>query len=66
MATVHITFKDGEKKTMTDRGRSGGSYCQTVRYEGAFVIIKDAYGEQTAYPAADIKELRIESTERGW
>lgn len=66
MATVTVTFKDGTTKVHEDRGRAGGSYCQSVRYEGAFVIIRDCWGGETAYPAADIAKLVKEATDRGW
>ena len=59
MADVRITMKDGTVQNMPDNGAPGGSYSQTVRYEGAFVIITDARDNQTAIPAHDVAEVYI-------
>ena len=59
---VIVTMKDGTKREFKDYGRSGGSYSQQIRYETAFLVIVDAYGEQTAIPVADIKEARTSRT----
>ena len=57
MADVTIKFKDGSERRFEDRGAPGGSYSQSVRYEGAFVVVKDAYDNETAFPAADVAEI---------
>lgn len=64
MANVAITMKDGTVRRFEDRGAPGGSYSQTVRYEGAFVIVTDAYGAERAYPAVDIVEVYTEAPRR--
>lgn len=63
MADVTVLFKNGERRELKDNGRPGGSYAQTVRYEGAFVIVTDAWGEETAFPASEINEV-IKSGDR--
>ena len=66
MADVKITFNDGTVVEHKDKGRSGGSYTQTIRYEGVFVIVKDCWGAETSYPAANISKVEKESTQRDW
>ena len=60
MANITITMKDGTVKTYKHEGRAGGSYTKTVRYEGAFVIVRDEWDAETAIPAADVAEVRVE------
>lgn len=55
---VIVKMKDGTKREFKDYGRSGGSYSQTVKYEGVFVIVVDCYGEQTAFPSMDVLEVK--------
>ena len=65
MANIKITMKDGTIKDFPDRGRPGGSYCNSLRYEGVFAIVKDVWGAETAVPAADIAEIKKDSDDRG-
>lgn len=59
MADIKITMKSGEVHDFQHEGRSGGSYTKSVRYEGIFAIVRDEWGKETAFPAADI--LKVES-----
>jgi hypothetical protein len=63
MADITVKMKDGTVRNFEHRGRAGGSYTKTVKYEGAFVIIEDEYYQRTAIPAADVAEV-IESPHR--
>lgn len=65
MSNVTVFLKNGEKREFIERGRLGGSYSNSVRYEGAFVIIQDEWGEETAIPADDVKEIKKEAY-RSW
>lgn len=65
MANITIIMKDGTVKTFKHEGRAGGSYTKTVRYEGAFVIVRDEWDTETAVLAADVAEIRVEP-HRGW
>lgn len=64
MSDVIVRFKDGDEKVFVDRGAPGGSYSNKVLYEGEFVIVEDPYGNKTAYPAEEIKEVYHESERR--
>jgi hypothetical protein len=57
MANITVKMKDGTVKTFPHKGRSGGSWTKTVRYEGAFAIITDEYERETAIPVSDIAEV---------
>lgn len=54
---VEITLKSGVTRVYEEESRPGGSYQSTVRYEGAFVIVTDVWGKETAIPAADIAQV---------
>lgn len=60
--SVIITFKDGTQRQFHEVGRPGGSYTISVKYQDAFVIVTDEYGQTTAFPSADIRQ--VETTER--
>jgi hypothetical protein len=57
MRTVTIKFKDGTMREFIERGRPGGSWSMTVRYEGLFVIVKNEWGLENAFPASDVVEV---------
>jgi hypothetical protein len=59
MAEVFVKMKDGTNRDFRYQGRCGGSYTNSVRYEGAFAIIKDEWGTETVIPADDIAEIKI-------
>lgn len=50
-------MKDGTVKHFPHEIRPGGSWTNTVRYEGAFVIVSDVWGNETAIPAVDVVEV---------
>jgi len=60
VANVAVKKKDGTTREFRHKGRPGGSYTVTVRYEGAFVIVTDEYGREVAIPAVDITEVTTE------
>jgi len=57
MASFVITMKDGTIRRFPHKGRPGGSYTKTIKYEGAMAIITDEYYNRTAIPVSDIKEI---------
>lgn len=62
--TIYLTMKDGTRRTFEDHGAAGGSYCQSMRAEIGFVVIKDAYGKCTWIPSDEIAEIEQASTRR--
>lgn len=64
MADIHVKMKDGTMKNFPHEGRAGGSYTKSIRYEGAFAIIKDEWDSETAIPAADIEEIKVDRPRR--
>lgn len=64
MTSVRITMKDGTINDHKHRGRAGGSYTKSVRYEGAFVVVVDEYRAETAYPASDVAKVEKYDVER--
>lgn len=58
---VTIKMKDGTVREFKERGRAGGSWTQSLKYEGGFAIVVDEWGDQTAIPSADIDELKTQS-----
>lgn len=66
MSKVTVTLKSGEVRVYEDGTRPGGSYSNVVRYEGAFVIVEDQWGERTAFPAADVVQVVIQPPPGRW
>lgn len=66
MSNITVFMKNGETKNFNERGRPGGSWHNSIRYEGQFAIITDEYEKQIAIPAADILELIQDAPRRGW
>lgn len=60
MANIKIKMKDGSIRRFDHEGRPGGSYTKTIKYEGAFAVVTDEWGNQTAVPAADIAEVQVD------
>lgn len=65
MASIYVRMKDGTTRKFEHEGRAGGSYTKSIRYEGCFAIIKDEWGDESAIPAEDILEVKVEE-ERRW
>lgn len=63
---ITITMKDGTKRIFKDEPRAGGSYHKSIRYEGAFAIVKDEYYRETAIPVSDIAEIATDPHDRSW
>lgn len=61
MASVRVKFKDGRDPVEFSGSRPGGSYSSSVRYEGAFAIVTDVWGAETAWPASDILEIHCDN-----
>ena len=57
MPSIQIKFKDGTVKDFPHKGRAGGSYTKTVRYEGEWAIVTDEYGQENAFPSSLIEEV---------
>jgi hypothetical protein len=57
MPSITVKMKDGTRREFPHKGRAGGSWTKTLRYEIGFVVITDEYGNETAIPSADIEEI---------
>lgn len=62
---VTVRMKNGTVKEFKERGRAGGSWSQSLKYEGGFAIIIDEWGDQTAIPSEDIDEIKTSGNRRG-
>lgn len=58
-------MKDGTVREFVERGRPGGSFSNSIKYETGFVVIKDEWGERTSIPTEDIREIK-EDAPRSW
>lgn len=59
MTNITVVMKDGKKREFPHVGRAGGSWTKSVRYEGAFAVIVDEWGNEVAIPASDIREVKV-------
>lgn len=66
MSDIRVKMKDGKTKLFKDEGAPGGSYANKLKYDGAFAIVEDPYGNVTAIPAADIEEIEHDSSRRNF
>jgi hypothetical protein len=66
MSDVTIHFRDGTKKELKEGSRSGGSWTQSVRYEGSAVVIIDVWGNTTAFPLDLVARIETRETRSGW
>lgn len=56
---IEIKMRDGTVREFKHEGRLDDSdYTKLIRYEGAFTIITDEWGNETAIPALDIVEVK--------
>lgn len=53
-----IILKDGTIKEFLHKGRPGGSYTKSLRYEPGFVVITDEYYKETSIPSESISEIK--------
>lgn len=61
---ITVTFRDGTKREFFERGRCGGSYTISVKYDNGFVVIKDEWGSTTAFPAELVSS--VDTKERNY
>ena len=66
MASFTIKMKDGTVREFPHKGRPGGSYTKSIRYEPGFVVIVDEYHNETSIPAPDIAEIKKNAEQYGW
>jgi len=66
MTSITIHMKDGTTREFPHKGRPGGSYTKSIRYEGAFAVVADEYYNETAIPVADIKEVKVTKSHYAW
>jgi hypothetical protein len=59
---IEVEFTDNTRETFEETSRAGGSYCTSMRYDEGFLIIEDAYGNQTVLPEHQIKKIKTWST----
>ncbi len=55
---IVIKFRDGTEREFPDERRSGGSYANSIRYEGSFVVVKDPWDKETAFPVDMVAEVK--------
>ncbi len=66
MTSITIYMKDGTTKEFPHKGRPGGSYTKSIKYESAFAVVVDEYYNETAIPVGDIMEVKVNKTSYGW
>lgn len=64
MSAITIEFRDGTIKHIPEQSRPGGSWTNSVRYEGDFVIVKDVWDATTAYPVDLV--AKVTTNESRW
>lgn len=57
MSNIVVKFRDGSIRPFPEENRGGGSYQNSVKYEGAFVVVTDVWGNTKAFPADLVAEV---------
>jgi hypothetical protein len=57
---------DGTKRDFPSEHRPGGSYTNSVRAEGSFLVVKDVWDKETWFPNDKVERVETEPTRRGW
>lgn len=65
MASIKIKFRDGTEREFRHTGRAGGSYTKSVRYEGSFVVVRDEWDNENAFPQEIVAEVITNAEQRG-
>lgn len=65
MATIVVHFRDGTKREFVEKGRAGGSYCVSAAFKEGWLVVRDEWGHETAYPSDLVARVEKESP-RGW
>jgi hypothetical protein len=55
MREIIIYFKDQTVKQWRHEGRAGGSYTKEVTYKDGWVIVRDEWGNTTAFPSETVE-----------
>ena len=63
MPSYKVRMRDGTVKEFPHKGRAGGSWTKTIKYEPGFVVITNEYHQRTSIPTDLIEEI-IETPER--
>jgi hypothetical protein len=55
-----VKMKDGTTREFREkgRGRAGGSWTNSMRYEHGFVVFRDEWGAETSIPTEAIAEIQ--------
>lgn len=61
---ITIDYVDGTKEVFKETYRSGGSWCTKYQLECGWVVITNAYGEQTMIPADRVKHIKTSGDAR--
>jgi hypothetical protein len=56
---ISVTYTDGSKEEFPHKERPGGSWTNSIRYEGGFAIIKDSWGNEVAIPQSSIMRIKV-------
>lgn len=55
---ITVTRTDGTKTEFPDERRPGGSYRNKLRAEGGFLVITDAWDNETWIPSDQITDVK--------
>jgi hypothetical protein len=61
-----VKMKDETVREFKERGRAGGSYTNSLRYEPGFAVFKDEWGAETSIPTDLIAEIHKQPQRGGW
>ena len=66
MPDFTVKMKDGTTREFNERGRAGGSYINSMRYEPGVVVFRDEWGAEISIPTELIQEISKSPMRGGW
>jgi hypothetical protein len=66
MPNFTVKMKDGTTREFNERGRAGGSYINSMRYEPGFAVFVDEWGNSVSIPTELIMEITKTCNHGGW
>ena len=66
MKTIDVYLKDGSVRHFKEVGRAGGSWTISIEFKEGWCVVSDEWGNLTAIPASDVREVKTDNPRGGW
>lgn len=63
---ITVKMRDGTTQKFEEQGRSGGSWCNSLKYVEGLVVITDEWEATTAIPSELVAEVKMDAPRGRW